>query len=1001
MDTPGGDASAGVNLTVAVRCRPLSAEEQKKNVAKVVTTTGNKVVVTHAPGGSRTALERGYTYDKTFSPYSTQLHVFESLASPVVDEVLLGYNCTIFAYGPTGTGKTHTMEGRGDGDDAGIITRCAKAMFERLERNKDADFSVRVSCLEVYNEEMTDLLACENLPGSKKLGVEAKREKRPLRLVAQEGKESKGVVCANLDEPVCESMDECLDFLRRGAAARRVAATLCNDKSSRSHAIYTLKVCVRSLADDGRDLVVNGQLNLVDLAGSECVGRSGAKDVRAREAGNINQSLLTLGRVITALVTASGDSKYVPYRDSKLTRLLQESLGGRAKTTLIATVSPGRDAVEETLSTLQYALRARSIQNKPEQRASFRGKALLKAHSHEVDELQRMLKCQRDKAGGITVPNETWDGMISSLESRRHELAEVTEALDEARTEKVEAEKQRDDLFAGLEVAEEQRFAAMAAAEAAADALAKERLAHAETRHCEEVLAKAHAKALQDAVALRCAMEACLCDLDKATQALHVSAETLCEARSSAGAAGAASLESAQHVVAHAADLDATHSASAAAWRASLETAVEKANGYRKGADGLVLQLDAMGSVVRSGVEEYTKATAACGDDFSKALGKASAALRAAASKAAADEADASDQIQHVVSKISDLRSTLDAARQKVVSGYAAARDRTQAFAIGIVEGGAGVSGCRSSAAQAAAETLRTLEADEALLEAEAKAVAAKLESSAETFKKALLRLVDDDASARQTELRQLSAKARAAADKRLELERSRAAALDGRFVNLAGLVESSADHLLKENAAAEFHVAAGLELPISASLEESGSAARIGYEQAASTADAAAEATDADDKNATSVLIEVTKAHALKTAALIQDCLASTRAAKASSDAALQKSLSDVSQGADAAQQSAAMNASEFAAAHAGAVSDIREEAEAQVTAGAVAPAVPFVSEAALHEAALQQAKHAFSPPPPRQVLVAAFAEKQRPPAAPLGESTNSRAAGERPEDA
>jgi kinesin family protein 11 len=191
----------------------------------------------------------------------------------------------------------------------GIITRCAKAMFERLERNKDADFSVRVSCLEVYNEEMTDLLACENLPGSKKLGVEAKREKRPLRLVAQEGKESKGVVCANLDEPVCESMDECLDFLRRGAAARRVAATLCNDKSSRSHAIYTLKVCVRSLADDGRDLVVNGQLNLVDLAGSECVGRSGAKDVRAREAGNINQSLLTLGRVITALVTASGDSK--------------------------------------------------------------------------------------------------------------------------------------------------------------------------------------------------------------------------------------------------------------------------------------------------------------------------------------------------------------------------------------------------------------------------------------------------------------------------------------------------------------------------------------------------------------------------------------------------------------------------------------------------------------------------------------------------------------------
>mmetsp|Transcript_21413 Transcript_21413/g.73786 ORF Transcript_21413/g.73786 Transcript_21413/m.73786 type:complete len:977 (-) Transcript_21413:63-2993(-) len=972
-------------VKVVVRVRPLSRKEvQDGHEACTVADERTGRITCINPKGDSADAPKFFTFDAVFDINITQRKLYDVCSAPVVEAVLAGFNGTIFAYGQTGAGKTFTMEGAPDPPELrGIIPNAFQQIFDKVGlANEQQQFLVRASYLEIYNEEIRDLLSKE--PKN--------------RLDLKENVDS-GVYVKDLTSFVVKSSHEIDQVMQAGKKNRSVGATLMNQGSSRSHAIFTIIVeCAESDEQRGAHITV-GKLNLVDLAGSERQSKTGATGDRLKEATKINLSLSALGNVISALV--DGKSQHIPYRDSKLTRLLQESLGGRAKTTLIATVSPGRDAVEETLSTLQYALRARSIQNKPEQRASFRGKALLKAHSHEVDELQRMLKCQRDKAGGITVPNETWDGMISSLESRRHELAEVTEALDEARTEKVEAEKQRDDLFAGLEVAEEQRFAAMAAAEAAADALAKERLAHAETRHCEEVLAKAHAKALQDAVALRCAMEACLCDLDKATQALHVSAETLCEARSSAGAAGAASLESAQHVVAHAADLDATHSASAAAWRASLETAVEKANGYRKGADGLVLQLDAMGSVVRSGVEEYTKATAACGDDFSKALGKASAALRAAASKAAADEADASDQIQHVVSKISDLRSTLDAARQKVVSGYAAARDRTQAFAIGIVEGGAGVSGCRSSAAQAAAETLRTLEADEALLEAEAKAVAAKLESSAETFKKALLRLVDDDASARQTELRQLSAKARAAADKRLELERSRAAALDGRFVNLAGLVESSADHLLKENAAAEFHVAAGLELPISASLEESGSAARIGYEQAASTADAAAEATDADDKNATSVLIEVTKAHALKTAALIQDCLASTRAAKASSDAALQKSLSDVSQGADAAQQSAAMNASEFAAAHAGAVSDIREEAEAQVTAGAVAPAVPFVSEAALHEAALQQAKHAFSPPPPRQVLVAAFAEKQRPPAAPLGESTNSRAAGERPEDA
>ena len=151
----------------------------------------------------------------------------------------------------------------------------------------------------------------------------------------------------------------------------------------------TIKVCVRTLTEDGRDLVVNGQLNLVDLAGSECVGRSGATAGRAREAGSINQSLLSLGRVIAALVSG-GDSKYVPYRDSKLTRLLQDPLGGKAKTTLIATVSPGRDASDETLSTLQYALRARSITNKPEQHARYHGKALVKAHAKEVDDLQRL-----------------------------------------------------------------------------------------------------------------------------------------------------------------------------------------------------------------------------------------------------------------------------------------------------------------------------------------------------------------------------------------------------------------------------------------------------------------------------------------------------------------------------------------------------------------------------------------------------------------------------------
>ena len=295
------------NLTVAVRVRPLSSSEQKRKVAKVVQFSGNRVIVTHGPGGR--GPDRTYNYDRVFSPYAAQEHVFESLVSPVVDEVLRGFNCTVFAYGPTGTGKTHTMEGTSE--DAGLAPRCAKALFARLEKQKtkagEADFQIKASCLEIYNEELSDLFAVDDDTTQKTtsaaMALQSQRpQKRPLRLV--EAANKSGVTCANLEEVVCGDVDACLKALQKGASNRRIASTKCNDKSSRSHALYTLKVCVRSLTEDGRDLIVNGQLNLVDLAGSECVGRSGATDKRAREAGSINQSLLTLGRVITALVSA-------------------------------------------------------------------------------------------------------------------------------------------------------------------------------------------------------------------------------------------------------------------------------------------------------------------------------------------------------------------------------------------------------------------------------------------------------------------------------------------------------------------------------------------------------------------------------------------------------------------------------------------------------------------------------------------------------------------------
>ncbi|KAH8071534.1 ATP-dependent microtubule motor [Aureococcus anophagefferens] len=521
--------AGGQNLTVAVRLRPLNKREEQKKVAKVVRSSQNRVVVS---AGARGGPDRTYNYDKVFSPYATQEHVFDSLVSPVVDEVLAGFNCTVFAYGPTGTGKTHTMEGSlEEPAEMGLIPRCARALYERLER-RDADFQVKASCLEVYNEELSDLLdeaAGAARPSSGGGGGSAAMAaatakpgagKRALRLVQTAGEGA--VTCANLEEVACGTLDDCVQVLRRGSRARHTAATLCNDKSSRSHAIYTLKVCVRTLTEDGRDLVVNGQLNLVDLAGSECVGRSGATAGRAREAGSINQSLLSLGRVIAALVSG-GDSKYVPYRDSKLTRLLQDSLGGRAKTTLIATVSPGRDASDETLSTLQYALRARSITNKPEQHARYHGKALVKAHAKEVDDLQRLLAAQRDKQGGVLVPADQWDDMQNLLANKKAELEELGEALAESREARVAAEKAYDDERERADderikrEAAEERLAARSASATTPRPRSRPRRGPTRRRAPSSARAAAEARLLDDGAKLKGAVTGGAADLDAAS----------------------------------------------------------------------------------------------------------------------------------------------------------------------------------------------------------------------------------------------------------------------------------------------------------------------------------------------------------------------------------------------------------------------------------------------------------------------------------------------------
>ncbi|XP_029432074.1 kinesin-like protein KIF11 [Rhinatrema bivittatum] len=360
----------GKNIQVVVRCRPFNMAERKVNSHSVLECEpARKEVAVRIAGINEKLGKKTYTFDMVFGPQAKQIDVYRSVVCPILDEVIMGYNCTVFAYGQTGTGKTFTMEGERSPDAeftweedplAGIIPRTLHQIFEKLSEN-GTEFSVKVSLLEIYNEELFDLLSPSPDVNERLQMFEDPRNKR-------------GVIIKGLEEITVHNKDEVYHILERGAAKRTTASTLMNAYSSRSHSVFSVTIHMKETTLDGEELVKIGKLNLVDLAGSENIGRSGAVDKRAREAGNINQSLLTLGRVITALVERA---PHIPYRESKLTRILQDSLGGRTKTSIIATVSPASINMEETLSTLEYAHRAKNIMNKPEVNQKLTKRALI------------------------------------------------------------------------------------------------------------------------------------------------------------------------------------------------------------------------------------------------------------------------------------------------------------------------------------------------------------------------------------------------------------------------------------------------------------------------------------------------------------------------------------------------------------------------------------------------------------------------------------------------
>ncbi|KAI9832620.1 MAG: kinesin motor protein cin8 [Phylliscum demangeonii] len=401
------DMAEETSIHVVVRCRGRSEREVRENSGVVLATDGLKGRTLELSMGPNSLANKTYLFDRVFSPAADQSMIYEEVVTPMLDEMLRGFNCTIFAYGQTGTGKTYTMSG--DMTDtlglvshsAGIIPRVLHSLFVRLG-DEEGESVVKCSFIELYNEELRDLLSADE---STKLKIFEDNNKKLQAATHVQG----------MEETYIKGAMEGIELLRTGNLRRQVAATKCNDLSSRSHTVFTVTAYVKRKMEGGEDYMSIGKLNLVDLAGSENIQRSGAENKRAAEAGLINKSLLTLGRVINALVDKSS---HIPYRESKLTRLLQDSLGGHTKTCIIATVSSAKSNLEETVSTLDYAFRAKNIRNKPQLNQMISRKTLLREFTVELEKLKSELLMARQK-NGVHLASETYDNLIGESESRR------------------------------------------------------------------------------------------------------------------------------------------------------------------------------------------------------------------------------------------------------------------------------------------------------------------------------------------------------------------------------------------------------------------------------------------------------------------------------------------------------------------------------------------------------------------------------------------------------
>ncbi|KAK1883194.1 Chromosome-associated kinesin KIF4 [Dissostichus eleginoides] len=397
----------GIPVRVALRSRPLVPKEINE---------GCQGCLTFVPGEPQVIVgtEKAFTYDYVFDPTAEQEEVFNTSVSPLLCGLFKGYHATVLAYGQTGSGKTFSMGGTYTSAQetdpvVGVIPRVIKKIFEEKDKRADCEFCLSVSYLEIYNEDILDLLC----PSKDKLSLSIREDPK------------EGIKIVGLTDRQVFSAHEMVGCLEIGNSARTVGSTAMNAASSRSHAIFTITLEQRR-GKDKVDSVVS-KLHLVDLAGSERQKKTKAEGDRLKEGISINRGLLSLGNVISALGDESKKSNFVPYRDSKLTRLLQDSLGGNSHTLMIACISPADSNMEETINTLRYADRARKIKNKPIVNIDPRA-AEMNHLKQQLQELQVMLLHARGGVGPVLSGPESTE-KVSKLVERNRSLQDDNNKL--------------------------------------------------------------------------------------------------------------------------------------------------------------------------------------------------------------------------------------------------------------------------------------------------------------------------------------------------------------------------------------------------------------------------------------------------------------------------------------------------------------------------------------------------------------------------------------------